>query len=78
MNDFYFEQYPTVSFLFTYTLLAIILSWIQLIFFIGIITILTIRLGSPVDLSNNHNNNNNNNKIDGKSVKIDLKSMEQT
>lgn len=56
-------------------LIAIASSWIQLIFFIGIITILTIRLGSSIDLNNN---NNNNNRIDDKSINIVIQSMEQT
>jgi hypothetical protein len=54
-------------------LIAIIASWFQLIFFIGIITVLTIRLGSSID-----SKNNNDNKIDEKSINIVMKSMEQT
>jgi hypothetical protein len=57
-------------------LIAIISSWLQLIFFIGIITILTIRLGSSIDL--NDNNNNNDNRIDEESINIVMQSMEQT
>ena len=32
LNDLYFEQYPNVSSLFFYMLIAIIFSWIQLIY----------------------------------------------
>lgn len=49
LNEIFFEDYPTVSFFFIYMLLTIIASWFQLIFFIGVIAILTIRLGSSFD-----------------------------
>jgi hypothetical protein len=74
LNDLFFEQYPNISSFFIYILVSIISSWFQLIFFIGIITILTIRLGSSIDL----NDNNNDNRIDEKSVNIVMQSMEQT
>ena len=51
INEVFFEQYPTVSFFFVYMLVAIIGSWFQLVFFIGVIAILTIRLGSSFDWS---------------------------
>jgi hypothetical protein len=54
-------------------LLAIISSWLQLAFFIGIITVLTIRLGSTFDWNNN---NNHDNEINEKP--IIMQSMEQT
>jgi len=54
LNQLFFEQYPSVSYLFVYMLVSIIASWLQLIFFIGIIAILTIRLGSSFDW--NHTN----------------------
>lgn len=72
LNDLYFEQYPHVSSLFFYMLVAIIFSWIQLIFFIGIIAILTIRLGSSIDLSSQHNH-----RITSKSVRLVNKSTEE-
>ncbi|CAF1474930.1 unnamed protein product [Rotaria magnacalcarata] len=46
LNQIHFEQYPNVSLFFLYMLVAIIESWFQLAFFIGVITILTIRLSS--------------------------------
>lgn len=52
LNQVFFEQYPSVSYLFIYMLVSIIASWLQLIFFIGIIAILTIRLGSSFDWNN--------------------------
>lgn len=55
LNQLFFEQYPNVSLFFIYMLLAIIASWFQLAFFIGVIAILTIRLGSSFDWSNNSN-----------------------
>jgi len=73
LNQLYFEQYPNVSSFFIYMLLAIILSWLQLAFFIGIITVLTIRLGSSFDW-----NNNNDNEINEKPINIIMQSMEQT
>jgi len=54
-------------------LIGIISSWIQLIIFIGIITILTIRLGSSFDWSDN-----NDNRIDQQSINIVLQSIKQT
>ena len=51
INEVFFEKYPTVSFFFIYMLVAIIGSWFQLVFFIGVIGILTIRLGSSFDWS---------------------------
>jgi hypothetical protein len=73
LNDLYFEQYPDVSSLFSYMLIGIISSWIQLIIFIGIITILTIRLGSSFDWSDN-----NDNRMDQQSINIVLQSIKQT
>ncbi|CAF1398234.1 unnamed protein product [Adineta steineri] len=73
LNNLYFEQYPNVSSFFMYMLVAIISSWFQLAFFIGIITILTIRLGSSFDRSNNDDN-----KLNGKPNNNLLQSMEQT
>jgi hypothetical protein len=52
-------------------LIAIISSWLQLAFFIGIITVLTIRLGSSFDW-----NNNNDNEMIEKPIR--MQSMEQT
>lgn len=49
LNQIFFEDYPTISFFFIYMLLTIIASWFQLTFFIGVIAILTIRLGSSLD-----------------------------
>jgi hypothetical protein len=46
LNQLFFEQYPHVSFLFVYMLIAIVASWLEWFFFIVIIAILTIRLGS--------------------------------
>ncbi|CAF0971616.1 unnamed protein product [Rotaria sordida] len=74
LNQLVFEQYPNVSSLFSYMLLAIIASWLQLAFFIGIITILTIRLGSSFDWSNDNNSNEKNKK----SNNIMMQSIEQT
>jgi hypothetical protein len=54
-------------------LLAIIFSWFQLAFFIGIITVLTIRLGSSF-----HWDNNDDNPINAKPMNIIMQSMEQT
>ncbi|CAF1184785.1 unnamed protein product [Rotaria sordida] len=51
LNQLFFEQYPNVSLFFIYMLIAIIQSWFQLAFFIGIITILIIRLSSLFDFS---------------------------
>ncbi len=53
LNQLSFEDYPHVSYFFIYMLLAIIGSWFQLAFFIGIIAILTIRLGSSFDCDEN-------------------------
>jgi hypothetical protein len=53
LNQLFFEQYPNVSFFFIYMLVAIIASWFQLAFFIGVIANLTIRLGSSFDWSSN-------------------------
>ncbi len=74
LNDLYFEQYPNVSSLFIYMLIAIIASWIQLIIFIGIITILTIRLGSSFDWSND----NSDDRTEEKPIHIVLQSIKQT
>ncbi|CAF3471328.1 unnamed protein product [Rotaria sp. Silwood1] len=57
LNQLFFEQYPNVSLFFIYMLVAIIQSWFQLSFFIGIITILTIRLTSLFDWRSNSNDN---------------------
>lgn len=46
LNQIFFEQYPNVSFFFLSMLTAIVSSWFQLVFFIGLIGILVIRLGS--------------------------------
>ncbi|CAF0777264.1 unnamed protein product [Rotaria sp. Silwood1] len=73
LNQLVFEQYPNVSSFFSYMLLSIIASWVQLAFFIGIITILTIRLGSSFDWSNNNSNEKNK-----KSSNIIMQSIEQT
>ena len=54
LNQMFFEQYPHVSFFFLSMLTAIVSSWFQLVFFIGLIGILVIRLGSS--FSNNNNN----------------------
>jgi hypothetical protein len=54
LNQLFFEQYPNVSMYFLYMLLAIIGSWLQLTLFIGVIAILTIRLGSSFDWSNDN------------------------
>ncbi|CAF1357912.1 unnamed protein product [Rotaria magnacalcarata] len=70
LNHLFFEQYPHVSSFFSYMLCAIISSWIQLTFFIGIITILTIRLGSSLDW--------NHEKRKKPSINIAMKSIEQT
>jgi hypothetical protein len=45
-------------------LLAIIISWFQLAFFIGVIAILTIRLGSSFDWSSNGEKQINEKPID--------------
>lgn len=66
LNQLFFEQYPNVSLFFLYMLLAIIASWCQLAFFIGVIAILTIRLGSSFDWSNH--NNHVNKQIDDKPI----------
>jgi hypothetical protein len=55
LNQILVEKYPNVSLFFVYMLLAIIASWFQLAFFIGVIAILTIRLGSSFDWSSNVN-----------------------
>lgn len=49
LNHIFFEQYPNVSSLFLYMLVAIVASWFQLAFFISIVTVLTIRLSSTFD-----------------------------
>ena len=70
LNDLYFEQYPNVSFFFSYILVAILASWIELITFIGIITILTIRLSSSLVWTEQ--------RVDDKSLEDVLQSTEQT
>jgi hypothetical protein len=70
LNQLFFENYPNVSAFFIYMLLAIIASWFQLAFFIGIITILTIRLGSSFDW--------NDKQIDDKPVTMIMQTLEQT
>lgn len=69
LNQFFFEQYPNVVSLFAYMLLAIVVSWFQLAFFIAIIAVLTIRLSSSFEWNTNADNNEAN---------ITMKSMEQT
>ncbi|CAF0842010.1 unnamed protein product [Adineta steineri] len=73
LNRIFFEQYPNVSSFFIYMLIAIIGSWIQLAFFIGVIAILLIRLGSSFDWSNN----NNNKHLNGKPINIIMQSIEK-
>jgi hypothetical protein len=72
LNQLFFEQYPNVSLLFIYMLLAIIASWFQLAFFIGVIAILTIRLSSSFDWSSNDNT-----QIDEKSISTIKQSVEK-
>ncbi|CAF2514220.1 unnamed protein product [Rotaria sp. Silwood2] len=60
LNQLFFEQYPNVSLFFVYMLVAIIISWFQLAFFIGIITILTIRLSSLLEWSSDNKQINEN------------------
>lgn len=45
LNQMTFEQFPSVSQLFFYMFIGIIASWFELVFFIGIVGILVIRLG---------------------------------
>jgi hypothetical protein len=52
INQLFFEDYPHVSYFFIYMLIGIIGAWFQLIFFIGVVAILTIRLGSSFDIIN--------------------------
>ena len=75
LNQFYFEQYPNIVSLFVYMLLAIIVSWFQLAFFIGIIAILTIRLSSSFDWNGHADDHDGNNEMTEKPT---MKSMEQT
>jgi hypothetical protein len=49
LNQLFFEDYPNVLYFFIYMLIAIISAWFQLVFFIGVISILTIRLSSSYD-----------------------------
>ncbi|UJR37416.1 hypothetical protein I4U23_030120 [Adineta vaga] len=72
LNHISFEQYPNASSIYVYMILAIVSSWIQLVFFIGIITILTIRLGTSFDWSNHDEH-----RINEKSKNNLMKSMEQ-
>ena len=58
---------------FLYMLLAIIGSWLQLALFIGVIAILTIRLGSSFDW-----NNDNNKQINENPISIMMQSFEKT
>ncbi len=73
LNQLFFEQYPNVSSLFIYMLLSIIASWFQLAFFIGVISILTIRLGSSFDW----NSGDGNKQIDEKSISTIKQSVEK-
>ena len=59
LNQIVFEQYPNVSSLFIYILISIIGSWCQLAFFIGVVAILLIRLGSSFDWSKHHDTDDN-------------------
>ncbi|CAF0897254.1 unnamed protein product [Adineta ricciae] len=59
LNQIVFEQYPNVSSLFIYMLIAIVGSWFQLAFFIGVVAILVIRLGSSFDWSKHHDTDGN-------------------
>jgi hypothetical protein len=54
-------------------LLGIIASWFQLAFFIGVISILTIRLGSSFDW----NSGDDNKQIDEKSISTIKQSVEK-
>ncbi|CAF0784020.1 unnamed protein product [Didymodactylos carnosus] len=74
INLMYFEQYPTVSYVYTYMVIAIVFAWFQVIFFIGSITILIIRLGTT-ELDNNIDNTIDDGKKDEtfeKNTKIPL------
>ncbi|CAF1575401.1 unnamed protein product [Adineta ricciae] len=73
LNHIFFEQYPNASSIFAYMLFAIIASWFQLVFFIGIITILTIRLGTSFDWSSRDEDH-----INEKPKNNLMQSMEQT
>jgi hypothetical protein len=72
INQLFFEQYPNVSMFFLYMLLAIIASWLQLAFFIGVIAILTIRLGSSFDWSSD-----NSKQMKEKPISIIMQSIEK-
>ena len=54
LNHISIVQYPDVSRLFSLILTVIIAGWLQLICFIGVIAILTIRLASSVDSKKTH------------------------
>ncbi|UJR08819.1 hypothetical protein I4U23_013074 [Adineta vaga] len=72
LNQIFFEQYPNVSSFFIYMLIAIIGSWFQLAFFIGVIAILLIRLGSSFDWGNHHDK-----QMNGKPMNIVMQSIEK-